>query len=165
MTSKAFSAAFQRLDQRCRPCPGGVKTHDRQIDAFEHGLLGGEVSASVHRPADACVDALDGVGRADDGAYLAVELQEGHEFGPGVAPRNDLRPHGPIAILPLAVLLRPSSTAFFDMAAANSLSRGGSGSPLRPMVKIGYGLLLRLGLLGRGLLAASDRGGDINQRS
>jgi hypothetical protein len=88
--SKALSAAFQRFSA-LSDSPGGVKTHDRQIDAFERGLLGEEVSVGVHSPPDARVDALNGIGRADDGADLTVELQEGHEFGPGVRPEPDDR--------------------------------------------------------------------------
>jgi hypothetical protein len=86
-------------------CPGGVKTHNGKVDAFERGLLGGEVPAGIDRSPDAGVDALNGVGRADDRADLPVELQERHELGPGVGPEpGDSR----VAFLPfLAELDEP----------------------------------------------------------
>lgn len=47
--------------------------------------------AGTDRPPHARVDAFDGVGYADDGADLAVELQEGYELSPGVGPEPDDR--------------------------------------------------------------------------
>src|SRR5438067_12207483 len=39
---------------------GGVEAHDGKVDAFECGLLVGEVAAGVDRSADAGVDRFDG---------------------------------------------------------------------------------------------------------
>lgn len=91
VTSKALSAVFQRLDQRCRPAPAGSSAHQRQVDAFERGLLRREMSTGIDRPPDPRVDAVDRVGRADDSGDLAVELQEGHELSPGIGPQPDDR--------------------------------------------------------------------------
>jgi hypothetical protein len=55
------------------------------------------VSAGIDRTSDARVDALDGVGGADARADLAVELREGHEFGPRIGPQPDDRR---VALLP-----------------------------------------------------------------
>ena len=55
------------------PGPFRIETHDRQIDALERGLLGGEVTTGVDGATDAGVDRLDGVGRAHHGADLGVE--------------------------------------------------------------------------------------------
>src|SRR5450631_1951876 len=54
-----------------------------QVQALHRGLLGGEVSAGLDRPAVSGVQALDGVRRADDLADLDV-FQERDELAPGV---------------------------------------------------------------------------------
>ena len=52
--------------QRLRPCAGGVQAHDGHVDALQGGLLVGEVPAGADGLADAGVDRLDRVRRADD---------------------------------------------------------------------------------------------------
>src|ERR1039457_5099585 len=79
--------------------PGGVQAHDRQVQALEGGLLGGEVAAGVYCAPQPGVDRLDRICRADDGPYFPVEAQEWHEFRPRVLPQPyDSR----VAFLPLA---------------------------------------------------------------
>jgi hypothetical protein len=51
--AKAFSAGFQRLLQRARPRP--VEAADGEVQAFQGGLLVGEVAARPDRAAEACV--------------------------------------------------------------------------------------------------------------
>src|SRR5213083_986067 len=79
--------------------PGRVQAHDRQVQALEGGLLGGEVAAGADGSAQPGVDRLDRIRGADDGPYFPVEGQEWHEFGPGVLPQPD---DGWVAFLPLA---------------------------------------------------------------
>ena len=66
---------------------GGVQAHDRQVQALERGLLGGEMPAGVHRPPQPGINRFDGIGRADHGPYFPVEGQERHELGPRVLPQ------------------------------------------------------------------------------
>jgi hypothetical protein len=70
---------------------GGVKADDGEVEVLEGSLLGGEVTAGLYRAAEPGVQALDGVGRADDGPYFPVEGQERDELGPGVLPEPDDR--------------------------------------------------------------------------
>src|SRR5204863_5688797 len=78
---------------------GRVQAHDRQVQAFQGGLLGREVTAGIDGPPEAGVDRLDRVRRADHRPYFPVELQERHEFGPRVLPEPyDRR----VALLPFA---------------------------------------------------------------
>jgi hypothetical protein len=55
--SKALRAAFHRLVHRFRPRRWGPSV-DHQVQVLERGLLGAEVPASLHRPAEPGVQAL-----------------------------------------------------------------------------------------------------------
>src|ERR1019366_9751636 len=78
--------------------PGRVQAHDRQVQALEGGLLGGEVAAGVHRPPQPGIDRLDRISRADDCSYFPVEGQEWHELCPRVLPQPY---NSRVAFLPL----------------------------------------------------------------
>jgi hypothetical protein len=91
---KAFRGAFQRMVH--------LQAHQREIDTFERGLLVGEVPACSDGFADAGVDALDRVGRADYPPDLRVEGQERHELCPGFVPPKALRRPDPLRRPPRA---------------------------------------------------------------
>jgi hypothetical protein len=55
---------------------GRVEAADDQIQAFERGLFVGEVPTGLDGSAEPCVEAFDGVGRADDRADLRIEVEE-----------------------------------------------------------------------------------------
>ena len=48
--AKAFSAVFQRMVHRACPLPSG-RGPGHHVEALQGGLLGGEVSAGLDRPA------------------------------------------------------------------------------------------------------------------
>ena len=64
---------------------GGVEAHDREVDALQRGRLGREVPAGVDCAPDPGVDALDGIGGANDRADFPVKLEERHELRPRIS--------------------------------------------------------------------------------
>ncbi len=85
--SKAFNAAFHRVIHRFWPRRWD-RGPDGEVDAFQGGVLVGEMAAGADRAADAGVDRLDRVRGADDAADLGVEGQEQGELGPRVLPKT-----------------------------------------------------------------------------
>ena len=77
--------------QRLRPVPVGVQAHDSHVDAFERGLVVGEVATCFDRPPDPSVHRLDRVGGADHPADLRVEREERDELSPSLVPEPDDR--------------------------------------------------------------------------
>jgi hypothetical protein len=51
------------------PAAGGIEAHEREVEALEGGLLGGEVAAGVHGAPQPGVDRLD--------RYLELSRQPG----------------------------------------------------------------------------------------
>ena len=68
-----------------------------EVQDFHRGLFVGEVSSVPDRSSEACVEALDGVGRVHDAAQLGWELEERDELVPRGLPRSD---HGRVLLSP-----------------------------------------------------------------
>jgi hypothetical protein len=95
MRAKALRAGFQRMAHRC--LGGRVEGPQREVEALERGLVGGEVPAGPDCSSEPGVERLDGVGAEDHLADFDLEREEGHELGPGVLPE----PHDPrVALSP-----------------------------------------------------------------
>ena len=70
-------------DHPACPAPaGGVKGVGHQVQAFQRGLLVGEVPAGLHGPVVPRVDGLGGVGCADHLPDLQVVGQERYDTAP-----------------------------------------------------------------------------------
>ena len=64
-----------------------------------------EMTLRPHDRAEAGVQRLDRVRRAEDLADLDVVIQERDELGPGVAPKPDQRRIGPVCHRPRSVIV------------------------------------------------------------
>ena len=110
--------------------PAGVEAHHGEVDALGRGGLVGEVPAGADGPADEGVDALDGVGGADDGADLGVEGQDRHELRPCLLPQPDDRR---IPVAPsFGELGEPGPGSRLGRRGVDGLESFGDGVPVLP---------------------------------
>ena len=63
---------------------GGVEGPQRQVEALERGLVGGELPAGPDRSPEPGVEGLHGVRRKDDSADFDLEGEDRHELRPGL---------------------------------------------------------------------------------
>src|SRR5919112_1462673 len=66
---------------------GGVEAADNKVEAFQGGLLVGEVASGSGGTAEAGVQAFDRVRRVDHPSDFGAVVQERRELGPGVVPQ------------------------------------------------------------------------------